>query len=565
MKTQTAMKGFSVRLRTLQVIAFLAVLALGVTPTLATHNDGVFQIDGDVDPGNGTGDDWQTLFTCAPGSADCADSGLGGATDRSFVTDPAPLSIFTGGGSKDDLNITEWRFKDGSVPDKDNLIDAHAAMYTGASGGQRLYFGASRFANNGDAQIGFWFFQNVVKLGSGGTFVDGSGNPATHVVGDVLILSDFTQGGTQSNIQVLVVTAVNADGTLSLQTLVAGAAGTTLVCNPANSFPADAACAATNGVATASLDPDYKDKFDTPAGTYPPVVFFEGGLNLATLGLGGLCFPAFMVETRSSQSIDAVLKDFTLKEFQQCAAAIRTEIHAGTDHLTDVQGTTVPANTSIHDKAIVTGTQGFAAPTGTATFSFFTNATCSGTPADTEGPVLLGTEVINGVTVATAESTPRTPLPGDYSYQASYSGDGNYAAIPGSACERVTVSQFASAVNTRVLRVLDGADVTNQAINLMNAASVAVQDEATVTGSGPIPTGTVRFMRFNSGNCSGSFTEETVFLDGTGKALSSVFDLGPDTLSYTVIYDGDSNYTASAVSKCEPVCALNFTSSQSGP
>ena len=99
-------------------------------------------------------------------------------------------------------------------------------------------------------------------------------------------------------------------------------------------------------------------------------------------------------------------------------------------------------------------------------------------------------------------------------------------------------------------------------INLMGAASVAVQDEATVAGAGPTPTCTVTFRRFDSGNCSGSFTDEAVLLDGAGKALSSIFDLGPNTLSYTATYNGDSNYRPSAVSKCEPVCALNFTSSQ---
>jgi len=53
------------------------------------------------------------------------------------------------------------------VPDKDNLTNAFAAVSFDASGNQRLYFGADRVANNGDAQIGFWFFHNTVKLGSG--------------------------------------------------------------------------------------------------------------------------------------------------------------------------------------------------------------------------------------------------------------------------------------------------------------------------------------------------------------------------------------------------------------
>jgi hypothetical protein len=55
---------------------------------------------------------------------------------------------------------------------------------------------------------------------------------------------------------------------------------------------------------------------------------------------------------------------------------------------------------------------------------------------------------------------------------------------------------------------------------------------------------------------------ETANLDATGKALSSVFSLGPNTLSYRATYNGDSNYDPSAASKCEPVCALNFTTSQ---
>lgn len=545
-------------LRIPQVFGVLAALVLGGAPVFAdVGDDGVFQIDGDVLVGNGSGDDWEILFTFPGG----VPSNQGTATDRSFVSDPAPKSIFTGGGSKDNNDLSQWRFKDGSVPDKDNVISAFAAAYT-ALGSQRLYFGGDRFANNGDAQIGVWFFQNVVNLGSNGTFVDADGDPATHAVGDILILSNFTQGGSQSNIQVLKVTAVNPDGSVTLQTLVAGAAGTTRACNPADGgFPAGAACAATNGIETDSLDPAYDDKFGTAAGTYPPVVFFEGGLNLTALGLGGECFPTFLVETRSSQAIDAVLKDFTLGAFQHCRAQIRTEVHNSLHE--DITGTTVVANTTIHDKAIVEGTAGFPIPTGTVTFDFFTNGTCSGSPADTTDPITVGPEVINNVTVATAESPTRTPLPGSYSYRATYSGDSNYLDPITSACEPVTVSRFSSAVNTRILRVSDGADVTNQVLNLDNAASVAVKDEATVVGAvgGPTPTGTVTFTRFDNGNCTGTPTPETATLDG-GKALSSVFNLGPDTLSYIAVYGGDNNYDPSVQSLCEPVCALNFTTSQ---
>lgn len=42
---------------------------------------------------------------------------------------PAPQSIFTGGGSKDPLDISQWKYKDGAVPDKDDITNAYAAAY----------------------------------------------------------------------------------------------------------------------------------------------------------------------------------------------------------------------------------------------------------------------------------------------------------------------------------------------------------------------------------------------------------------------------------------------------
>jgi hypothetical protein len=74
------------------------------------------------------------------------------------------------------------------VPPKDEIENAMAALYE-VSGDQHLYFAADRFANNGSADFGFWFFRNEITLNPDGTF-DG-----VHEVGDVLILGTFTQGG----------------------------------------------------------------------------------------------------------------------------------------------------------------------------------------------------------------------------------------------------------------------------------------------------------------------------------------------------------------------------------
>src|SRR5712664_2638324 len=400
------MRGFTppwrrdvMKLRTLLIsttplIVLLAAMALGPTPGFATHNDGIFQIDGDAGAGTCggsfggtigcTGDDWTNLYSCpADGVLGCTKGtpGVGNSATAisDLVVDLSPASIFTGGGSKDQMDTTPLNWKDGSVPDKDDLVEAFAALYSPTSGPRAghkiLYFGANRLAVNGDAQIGFWFFQNAVSLKSDGTFQDNSGNPAHHAVGDILILSNFVNGGGTSNIQVFVVASVNSDGSVTLTQLINNTAGANGVCDPS-----DSACAATNGSVVPALDPDFTSKSGAPTGFYPIVGFFEGGLDLTAIGLGSECFPTFAVETRSSQSITAVLKDFTLGSFEQCAAAIRTEIHSAADNSDpDLQGKSVAPNTTIHDLAIVTGTAGAPLPTGNVTFSLFSTGDCTGT------------------------------------------------------------------------------------------------------------------------------------------------------------------------------------------
>ena len=566
-------------------VASIASLALASTPALAVHNDGIFQIDGDAQtstcgtafgPGVGcTGDDWDSLYTCSKdGVLGCTASTPGVGNSAAEI---APLvvdlsssdTIFTGGGSKDQLDMSQWNWKAGSVPDKDNLVESFAAVYeptTGARAGHKLlYFGANRFAVNGDAQIGFWFLQNGSSLKADGTFEDTSGNPAHHAVGDILILSNFVQGGGSSNIQMFVVSSVNSDGSVSLSQTVNNNAGANGVCDPT-----DSACAATNGSIVPSLDPDFTAKSGASTGSYPVVGFFEGGLDLSAFGLGGECFPTFMVETRSSQSITAVLKDFTIGSFERCVAAIRTEIHSAPDNSdADLQGTSITPGTTIHDLAIVTGTAGAPVPTGTVTFSLFSTGDCTGTASSQTVFLTVGT------TDSRANSTAFTPLPGSLSYQATYNGDNNYRTAVTSTCEPLTVNKFQSSVATHILKAnpdgTTGAEVTDSLIDLAGAATVSVRDQAIVTknpaGGGPTPTGTVTFQLFHSGSCAGTAaTTETITLSSAtcsgnpcAMGLSSVFALDANTLSYKATYSGDSNFLPSSVSRCEPVCAIDTT------
>src|SRR5207253_4826737 len=99
----------------------------------------------------------------------------------------------------------------------------------------------------------------------------------------------------------------------------------------------------------------------------------------------------------------------TLQHFQDCNAAVATELHdglsVGAAHTADdiEIGADCPVGTAgpdcgrgyitvgqtIHDKAIVTGSAGFPTPTGTVTFKLFDNGDCSGTPAAISSPVTL--------------------------------------------------------------------------------------------------------------------------------------------------------------------------------
>ena len=162
-----------------------ATLALAVAPT------SVFELDGNVadDPSN-TIADWNTL------NGDCTVPGggsgsAGGSNTRTCIGSENPPKIFTQGGSKDPLDISQWHWKPAdTVPDKDTITHAYAASYTASPSGDKVVVvGGDRFAVNGDANIGAWFFQQNITLNSNGTF------SGVHVDHDVFLVSAFVGGG----------------------------------------------------------------------------------------------------------------------------------------------------------------------------------------------------------------------------------------------------------------------------------------------------------------------------------------------------------------------------------
>jgi hypothetical protein len=303
----------------------------------------VFEVDdgnstlGD-NPGNTTpACDWNTLNnnlssnTTTPAGTCAGDTSTLGS--YSFLVGTPGEGTFTGG-SKDIQDVSSWSWASLGSPDKDALTHGYAAAYTvpAATVGDTqdhtvLVFGAERFATNGDANIGIWFFQQ--SIGQTGATKGGFG-PGVHQDGDVFAVSAFTGGGTHPQLDVyewhdacgtkaepVVKNPVPGDcAAVNLKLIFSGGgAGGSGICN--TSSPG---CSSVNTADTVIGWP-YESKFPTgtQSNTVPAFGFYEGGFDLTSIFPGTPpCFASFLVETRSSQAPTAELKDFLAGSFPQC-------------------------------------------------------------------------------------------------------------------------------------------------------------------------------------------------------------------------------------------------------
>jgi len=363
------------------LVAAIGAAIVAIPSALAVHNLGVFELEGNAINQATAGDDWDNVCYSvakdagqldATAAANCFANGdpatpatsnakayswtsdcLGGTGNGAcFTASDKNATIFTGGGSKDPQNITSWLWKDGAggLPDKDNLEHAFAARYTvdsthgtpancgtDAQGNALtscdvIYFGSDRFDNSGDAQQGFWFLQNEVTTGGAKS---GGGNAFTgsHKCGDLLVISDFANGGTHQVINVYKwvdnsagCTGYPGDVAPNLRLL----SGT----DP-KTGNADCSVAPTNDAFCGTISSggeiapwNYTDKSGN-SGSYLQGELFEAGVNLSSpqINLGGECFATVVSETRSSTSPTATLKDFVVGRFGKCTSETTTNQH----------------------------------------------------------------------------------------------------------------------------------------------------------------------------------------------------------------------------------------------
>ncbi|WP_143055598.1 SprB repeat-containing protein, partial [Flavobacterium terrigena] len=211
-------------------------------------------------------------------------------TQGSKDTDPSPT-----------LN---WKWVKGNSNDKGDIGNAGAVLL-----GTKLYFFGDRAAFNGDAQIGFWFFLNdVMPTGTGDSASPFVGE---HANGDILIISNFTNGGgiVQPIVYVWAGKTANNPGALVL--INANVVSATLASNSVSyNVPGGA-----SGTPMFNGDTWIFSPKSGPANTYPVPLFFEGSLDLATIQGISPCFKRFLLETRNSQSLTASLQDLAAGGF----------------------------------------------------------------------------------------------------------------------------------------------------------------------------------------------------------------------------------------------------------
>ena len=220
---------------------------------------------------DGNPSDWNSV-TGLPTYTYVADA-WGKGTDNQFTQ-----------GSKDFMFAKDLRWSVGQVSAKTDIANAAVVMI-----GCKLYFAGDRLSTNGDANIGFWFL-----LGGTAPQI----NPVTgaydfapeHMVGDILVIADFTKGGTVSTITVY--KWVGSGGAFGGGTL-------------------DLVSDIDASVAQNNVNPHpIPDGWSYITPNYPTNAFYEGMIDLCSMNLDNYCFHSFILETRNSASVSAMLGDF---------------------------------------------------------------------------------------------------------------------------------------------------------------------------------------------------------------------------------------------------------------
>jgi hypothetical protein len=541
-------------------------------PALAVHEFS-FQLDGDIDDSTTTtvgGDtqtvDWETLFDASvvpPVPVDPLPTGFDSAGfDRDFLTNANGSFNTSDGstfatGSKDTLPITPgWQCNfDNNVNDKTDVMNAYAASFIVPSGpdagDEILYFGLERNANTGTGNVGFWFLQDEVGCESAGGSTAFAGD---HTDGDILVVSEFTQGGSVSTINAYRWDG-GANGVLNPGSVAEGA-------DCGNTAAGDDICANVNSGTLTGIPWLTSNKQDGPGNQLRSSEFFEGGINLTDTELGGKCFNVFIGDTRSSTSLTATIFDYSLGQLGACESTIVTTPKEG-DGTTNITSEPIPATgqLSVTDSALVTVT---GADTFDATVTFFLCRESElvdalGDP-DPDGTCAEGgTQIGDPKAVTTSPSTVVSDAAGltaaeRYCWRGEFSGDAG-AGVPGDTdssageCFEVTPLQPTLTTDASPDTVVLG-DAIHDTISLTGTADTPGTDGigpgGTIDATDRQPAGgTISFTAFGPDDCTTVAHSGTIDVSGDNAAYGgagSATEFTPSAIgvyTYVASYSGD--------------------------
>lgn len=549
----------------LATVSLIAGLLVATGTALAVHDED-FQLDGNAlaasttNAGGSTQSvDWNSIFTSAGADQDPLPAGFDGAGfKKDFLHATASGGAFITSdtstyatGSKDTLPIGGWQCNfDNNVNSKIDVMNAYAASYETDAGDEIMYFGLERNTNTGDANVGFWFLQDEVGCTSTGGSVDFTGE---HRDGDVLVVSAFSGGGTVSTINVYRWDG-DENGSLNPNPI-----GSGVDCRSTTVLPDDSACATANtaDITVPWLTSNFKDKVGNKLRT---AEFFEGGINLTDLNLGGRCFNTFIGDTRSSTSLTATLFDFAGGTVGSCTSeTVTTPSIIGSQA---IPGDPAEASVSVTDSALVT-------VTGVETFSGTVSWYLCG-PTAVSSTALCET---GGVSVGSAKAVTTSPATvvsdaaivtsaGRYCWRADFSGDLSAGVPPSSdfrQSECFVITPLQPTLSTQAGAgpvdfgnpVTDTATLANTAHQPGSNGPAGSNGTINPTALGGDADGTLTFTLYKD-DCStlatGTGTNpQTVAVSGndTYGPVSFTPD-APGTYHWVVSYDGDLPNTLSA-------------------
>jgi uncharacterized repeat protein (TIGR01451 family) len=497
----------------------------------AVHNNGMFELEGNTAHDSATTPpfDWESLFGASGNQLITPDPINGPLLADTFVSDTAlpDQSYFT---SNKDIQpiasgVQHWGCDPINNPlDKDNLLNAYAAAVQvpanapNNAGDQVLYLASERGSNNGTSFAGFWLLKDK-NVGCSGS----SGFSGQHTDGDLLIISDYTNGGGTQDVSVYRWTGDDATGAPVLD---ASFNGSLCTAAPSN----DNACAIANdSTITTPWSPTSHDSN----------TFVEAGIDLTTLlGSNGGCFTTFLAETRSSNQLTATLKDFAGGQFNTCVPPIM-------DTTAAPGGSSNPLGVANqHDVATISPVGDRPDPTGT--ISFFL---CNPSEVTSGGCVSGGTQVGGAVTIAAGSATSAnasgslTATVGKYCWRAEYTPDADgsnfyvAASHTNNDTECFTVIKASPSISTTP------SETSGSVGDLLN-------DSASLTGGSNFDgTGTITFNLYGPSdpNCDGTpaYTE-TVTADHNSPpdyatSNSTVTADTAGTWNWTADFSGDGN------------------------